>query len=166
MKLAEALINRADLQRRMNALEIRLNNNARVQEGEVPAEDPMLLLSELMEVTQQLEDLVTRINLTNSQTLDGDDTLTGLLAQRDIRGAGARHSERFSEQRQRPGPALQPKRDPRHQHRGRIGAAQAVQRPVCRASGAGRPDPVPQLDDGPAGQITKHLRSFVSGAGI
>ena len=43
MKLAEALINRADLQRRMNALEIRLNNNARVQEGEVPAEDPMLL---------------------------------------------------------------------------------------------------------------------------
>ena len=86
MKLAEALINRADLQRRMNALEIRLNNNARVQEGEVPAEDPMLLLSELMEVTQQLEDLVTRINLTNSQTLDGDDTLTGLLAQRDIRG--------------------------------------------------------------------------------
>lgn len=86
MKLAEALINRADLQRRMNALEIRLNNNARVQEGEVPAEDPMLLLSELMEVTQQLEDLVTRINLTNSQTLDGDDTLTGLLAQRDVRG--------------------------------------------------------------------------------
>ena len=86
MKLAEALINRADLQRRMNALEIRLSNNARVQEGEVPAEDPMLLLSELMEVTQQLEDLVTRINLTNSQTIDGDDTLTGLLAQRDIRG--------------------------------------------------------------------------------
>ena len=36
--------------------------------------------------THQLEDLVTRINLTNSQTLDGDDTLTGLLAQRDIRG--------------------------------------------------------------------------------
>ena len=86
MKLAEALINRTDLQRKLNDLEIRLNNNARVQEGEAPAEDPMLLLSELMEVTQQLEDLVTRINLTNSQTIDGDDTLTGLLAQRDIRG--------------------------------------------------------------------------------
>ena len=86
MKLAEALINRADLQRRLSALETRLNTNARVQEGEAPAEDPMLLLSELMEVTQQLEDLVTRINLTNSQTIDGDDTLTGLLAQRDIRG--------------------------------------------------------------------------------
>ena len=86
MKLAEALINRADLQRRLNLLKTRLNNNARVQEGESPAEDPMLLLSELMELTEQLEDLVTRINLTNSQTLDGDDTLTGLLAQRDIRG--------------------------------------------------------------------------------
>ena len=86
MKLAEALINRADLQRRLSELETRLNSNARVQEGETPAEDPMLLLSELMEVTQQLEDMVTRINLTNSQTLDGDDTLTGLLAQREIRG--------------------------------------------------------------------------------
>ena len=86
MKLAEALINRADLQRRLSELGTRLNNNARVQEGESPAEDPMLLLSELMEITQQLEDLVTRINLTNSQTIDGDDTLTGLLAQRDIRG--------------------------------------------------------------------------------
>ena len=86
MKLAEALINRTDLQRKLTDLEIRLNNNARVQEGEAPAEDPMLLLSELMEVTQQLEDLVTRINLTNSQTIDGDDTLTGLLAQREIRG--------------------------------------------------------------------------------
>ena len=86
MKLAEALINRTDLQRRLNDLEIRLHNNARVHEGEAPAEDPMLLLSELMEVTQQLEDLVTRINLTNSQTIEGDDTLTGLLAQRDIRG--------------------------------------------------------------------------------
>ena len=86
MKLAEALISRADLQRRLNALETRLNNNARVQEGETPAEDPMALLSELMELTLQLEDLVTRINLTNSQTIEGDDTLTGLLAQRDIRG--------------------------------------------------------------------------------
>ncbi len=86
MKLAEALINRADLQRRLNALETRLNNNARVQEGETPTEDPMALLSELMELTLQLEDLVTRINLTNSQTIEGDDTLTGLLAQRDIRG--------------------------------------------------------------------------------
>ena len=86
MKLAEALISRADLQRRLNALETRLNNNARVQEGETPTEDPMALLSELMELTLQLEDLVTRINLTNSQTIEGDDTLTGLLAQRDIRG--------------------------------------------------------------------------------
>lgn len=86
MKLAEALIDRADIQRRLRQLETRLRNNARVQEGEVPAEDPMLLLNELMELTEQLEDLVIRINLTNSQTLDGDETLTHLLAQRDVRG--------------------------------------------------------------------------------
>ena len=85
MKLAEALINRTDIQRRLRQVETRLRNNARVQEGETPAEDPMLLLNELMELTDQLEDLVIRINLTNSQTLDGDETLTHLLAQRDAR---------------------------------------------------------------------------------
>ena len=47
MKLAEALQERADLNRRIEQLRARLENNALVQEGESPAEDPSELLAEL-----------------------------------------------------------------------------------------------------------------------
>ena len=49
MKLAEALILRADLQKRLEQLRQRLILNAQVQEGEQPAEDPESLLRELDE---------------------------------------------------------------------------------------------------------------------
>ncbi len=44
MKLAMALSERADLQCRIAELGRRLNSNARVQDGEEPAEDPQELL--------------------------------------------------------------------------------------------------------------------------
>ena len=47
MKLASALAERADLQRRIGELSVRLNNNAKVQEGGSPSEDPSMLLDEL-----------------------------------------------------------------------------------------------------------------------
>ena len=40
MKLAQALIERADLQRKLAQLGARLQQNAQYQEGEAPAEDP------------------------------------------------------------------------------------------------------------------------------
>ena len=40
-------VERADLQRRIAELSVRLNNNAKVQEGESPSEDPNMLLDEL-----------------------------------------------------------------------------------------------------------------------
>lgn len=83
MKLAEALAMRSDLQKRASQLQNRLLNNAKVQEGEKPSEDPQLLLSELSEVMTQLEDLITRVNLTNSRTVDGGQSLTALLSRRD-----------------------------------------------------------------------------------
>jgi len=83
MKLAEALALRADLQKRMDQLQTRLNNNARVQEGEKPAEEPMGLLAELDAVMAELEDLITRINLTNSAALAEGESITALLARRD-----------------------------------------------------------------------------------
>ena len=49
MKLANALSQRAELQTRIHQLETRLYNNAQVQEGESPAEDPQDLLQELVE---------------------------------------------------------------------------------------------------------------------
>ena len=55
MKLAEALQERADLNRRIQQLQQRLDNNAMVQEGEAPAEDPAELLAELDRCVEELE---------------------------------------------------------------------------------------------------------------
>lgn len=84
MKLATALAERADTQTRLSELRGRLGNNARVQEGEEPAEDPKALLAELDALTAKLEELIARINLTNAATRTADGaTLTELLARRD-----------------------------------------------------------------------------------
>lgn len=83
MKLAQALANRADCQRRIEQLRQRLVANAKVQEGEQPAEDPVALMAELQTACSQLEDLVARINLTNAQVASDGETLTALLARRD-----------------------------------------------------------------------------------
>lgn len=83
MKLAEALQLRADLQRRMEHLASRLYENARVQEGVAPAEDPVALLAEYEDCAAQLEDLMARINRTNCETRTEKGTLTELLARRD-----------------------------------------------------------------------------------
>ena len=47
MKLAEALIRRSDIQKRIEQLRARLVMNALVQEGDQPAENPQELLAEL-----------------------------------------------------------------------------------------------------------------------
>ncbi len=84
MKLANALSQRSELQTRIRQLENRLNNNAQVQEGEEPAEDPMELLRELEADYARLEDLVARINRINNTTrAEGEKTLSDLLARRD-----------------------------------------------------------------------------------
>lgn len=83
MKLATALTERADLQTRLSELQTRLNNNAKVQEGEAPAENPKTLLTELDDVLSRLEELMARINMTNSVTKSDGSTLTELLAKRD-----------------------------------------------------------------------------------
>ena len=83
MKLAEALQLRSDLQKRMEQLASRLYDNATVQEGESPAEDPVVLLEEYEGCARQLEDLMARINRTNCETRTAEGTLTELLARRD-----------------------------------------------------------------------------------
>ena len=83
MKLATALSERADLQRRISELAVRLNNNARVQEGEEPSEDPAALLKELDECLARLEELIARINRTNNETKADGVTITDLIARRD-----------------------------------------------------------------------------------
>lgn len=83
MKLASALTERSDLQRKVTELTRRLSNNAKVQEGDRPAEEPALLLAELDGVMSRLEELVTRINLTNSIPAADGHTMTELLSRRD-----------------------------------------------------------------------------------
>ena len=84
MKLAEALQERADLNHRLEQLRFRLCNNATVQEGEKPAEDPAKLLTELEGCLSRQESLMAQINLTNSRTVVEGRTLTEWIAQRDI----------------------------------------------------------------------------------
>ena len=85
MKLATALSERAELQRKLTELGARLNNNAKVQDGEAPAEDPQALLAELDGALVRLAELMARINLTNSSTKTPAEgvTITELLAKRD-----------------------------------------------------------------------------------
>ncbi len=72
MKLAEALQERADINRRIAQLRDRLGNNALVQEGERPAEDPAMLKQELDAAVSRLQWLMARINLTNARVeVDG-----------------------------------------------------------------------------------------------
>ena len=83
MRLAEALQERADLNRKIDELRRRLGNVILVQEGEEPAEDPKELLRELDASIDRLEFLMAAINQTNSRTKAGGRTLTALIARKD-----------------------------------------------------------------------------------
>lgn len=83
MKLAEALILRADLQKRIEQLRIRLNNNAKVQENDTPTEDPKILIDELNASIEQLTLLIKKINRTNCTATSENMTLADLIAERD-----------------------------------------------------------------------------------
>ncbi len=84
MKLAEALNLRADLQKRIAQLKMRLLTNAKVQEGDKPAEDPVVLLEELDRDTATLEMLIRQINKTNNSTVVDGLSLVDMLARRDV----------------------------------------------------------------------------------
>lgn len=83
MKLAAALMRRADLQTQINELQTRLHNNARVQDGENPAESPAELLAALDAAIAEQESLIAQINLTNAQTVRDGQTITERIAHRD-----------------------------------------------------------------------------------
>jgi vacuolar-type H+-ATPase subunit E/Vma4 len=85
MKLAEALMLRSDLQRRTEQLKQRILRNAKVQEGDSPAEDPNDLLKEFESMSKELIKLIQSINQTNSNTeIEKGVTLSDGLAQRDV----------------------------------------------------------------------------------
>lgn len=84
MKLAEALMLRADMQKKLASLRQRIAQNAVVQEGDAPQEDPAKLMKEAVGVLNELEQLVTRINAANqAHKLPDGRTLMQAIARRD-----------------------------------------------------------------------------------
>ena len=83
MKLAQALILRADTQKHLEQLKGRLLDNAKMQENERPSEDPKLLLKELDRLSDELFRLILTINLTNSSAKFEGLSLTEMIAKKD-----------------------------------------------------------------------------------
>lgn len=84
MKLAEALSLRAELKNKINSLKDRIKESAKIQEGDEPVDDVDELRKELDDCLNQFEDLIYHINITNVQaTVDGE-SLTRLIARRDV----------------------------------------------------------------------------------
>ncbi|MEG2977679.1 MAG: DIP1984 family protein [Comamonas sp.] len=91
MKLAEALLLRADLNKKLASLRERINRNAIVQEGETPKEKVEDLLAEATSALEEQQKLVRTINAANESTRLADGRLLAdVLALRDT--LIARHS--------------------------------------------------------------------------
>ena len=85
MKLAEALSKRSQLMEKVSQLKVRLNDCIKVQEGDVPAESPDSVIKELDRTLEELGSLIYHINLTTTLTEVEGQTITSLLAMRDVR---------------------------------------------------------------------------------
>ena len=84
MKLAEALLLRADLNKKLASLRERINRNAIVQEGETPKEKVEDLLAEATSALEEQQKLVRTINAANESTRLADGRLLAdVLALRD-----------------------------------------------------------------------------------
>ncbi|MEX0714970.1 MAG: DIP1984 family protein [Planctomycetaceae bacterium] len=84
MKLAEALLLRADIQKKLASLQARVQRYVVVQEGERPAEDPQAILRQIEAVANELQRLVFAINRANlHHKIKTGETITEALARRD-----------------------------------------------------------------------------------
>ena len=84
MKLAEALLLRADMKKKLASLRERIVANAVVQQGEKPHEDPAKLIKEAVSVLDRMESLVLTINAANlAHELADGRTLASVIARRD-----------------------------------------------------------------------------------
>ena len=83
MKLAEALIERAEIQKINAQLLNRMTSNVMVQEGDAPAEQPQELIAEYEKNMERLLFLIKNINKTNDVTPFENGTIADAIAQRD-----------------------------------------------------------------------------------
>ncbi len=84
MKLAEALLIRSDMQKKLAQIKGRIRNNVKVQEDDTPSEDPSTLMIDASQIITELSVLIERIHRTNAiaKTDTGQSMLT-LLVERD-----------------------------------------------------------------------------------
>ena len=84
MKLAEALLIRSDMQKKLAQTKGRIRNNVKVQDGDTPSEEPNALMIDASQIITELSVLIERIHRTNAiaQTDKGQSMLT-LLVERD-----------------------------------------------------------------------------------
>ena len=84
MKLAEALLIRSDMQKKLAQLKGRIRSNVKVQDGDTPSEDPNALMIDASQIITELSILIERIHRTNAiaKTDKGQSILT-LLVERD-----------------------------------------------------------------------------------
>ncbi len=84
MKLAEALILRADMQRKLVNINSRIAENVKVQEGDEVSEMPLKLMKEAEELINNLYNLIAHIHHTNATVnLANGKTLLMTMVERD-----------------------------------------------------------------------------------
>lgn len=84
MKLAEALAERGDIDKKLRDLRQRAKSAARYVEGEEPAENAEELLGEARKLVRNQAQLITRINLTNAVAeVEAGVTITEAIADRN-----------------------------------------------------------------------------------
>ncbi len=97
MKLAEALILRADLQKELMSLKNRINQNLLVQEGEKPSENPYTLYDEILLKVSELEGLILKINKTNSNYItSNNESISDLIVKKRYAWKEDKHIKRNS----------------------------------------------------------------------
>ena len=83
MKLAEALIARADLKNKVTQIKLRMAQNVKVEEGDEPAEEANTLFRRYDALMAELEKIIIRINRTNAAIEMDGGTLADAIAKRD-----------------------------------------------------------------------------------
>jgi len=77
MKLAEALLLRSDMQKKLASLQQRIQQNVLIQEGDTPSEDPHILINEAIQTNQALYDLIEKILM--KEAIQTNQTLYDLI---------------------------------------------------------------------------------------
>jgi hypothetical protein len=85
MKLAEALLQRSEYQKKIENLQSRILVNVKVQDNDEPMEDPNALTKEAFDIIARLGELIHKINARNNNTLlPNGITISEAIVERDM----------------------------------------------------------------------------------